>query len=54
MIEQGWPVPIKINRRKFRSRAQLDLFKARLMEKAIEDRKTITRQHKQAEQAAVR
>jgi hypothetical protein len=52
MADLGWPVAIRINRRKFRSRAALDLFKARLVEKAIADRNTVTRQHKCAEQSA--
>jgi hypothetical protein len=44
MIEQGWPVPIKINRRKFRSRAALDAFKQNLVERAVKDRAVLTRQ----------
>jgi len=36
--ELGWPAPIRIRKRKFRSRRQLDEFKAALMRRAIEER----------------
>ena len=44
MISQGWPVAIRINRRKFRSRAALDAFKQNLVERAVKDRAVLTRQ----------
>lgn len=34
----GWPPPIRINRRKFRSRKQLEQFKANLLQAALEAR----------------
>jgi hypothetical protein len=52
MIAQGWPAPIRLNRRKFRSRAALDAFKQNLVERAVRERAALTRQHKRAEQAA--
>jgi hypothetical protein len=48
MIAQGWPVAVKINRRKFRSRSALDLFKAKLVEQAIADRNTAVRKGAEA------
>jgi hypothetical protein len=44
MADLGWPVPIKINRRKFRSRAALDAFKQSLVDRAVKDRAVLTRQ----------
>lgn len=34
----GWPPPIQIRRRNFRSRQAIDAFKARLIERALEER----------------
>jgi hypothetical protein len=38
LIALGWPPPIKIRTRKFRSRRALDEFKAGLVRRAIEER----------------
>jgi hypothetical protein len=38
LIALGWPARIKIRRRNFRSRQQLEQFKAALVRKAIEER----------------
>ena len=44
MADLGWPIAIRINRRKFRSRAALDAFKQNLVERAVKDRAVLTRQ----------
>lgn len=36
----GWPPPIKPGRRKFRSRAALEAFKANLLQKALRERES--------------
>lgn len=41
MIALGWPPCVKINRRKFRSRAALDAFKAQLMAAAVLERQKL-------------
>jgi hypothetical protein len=38
LIALGWPARIRIRRRNFRSRQQLEQFKAALIRKAIEER----------------
>ena len=43
MADLGWPVAIRINRRKFRSRAALDAFKQNLVERAVKERAVLTR-----------
>ncbi len=40
MIAMGWPPPIRIRKRKFRSRQALDLFKESLMKRAIAQRRS--------------
>ena len=42
MTDLGWPVAIRINRRKFRSRAALDAFKQNLVQRAVKDRAVLT------------
>ncbi len=39
MAARGWPPPIRIKRRKFRSRKQLEKFKARLLREALSQRR---------------
>jgi hypothetical protein len=46
MIANGWPPLIRIIRRKFRSRAALDAFKAKMLEQGLKERATITRNQK--------
>jgi hypothetical protein len=46
MIGLGWPVPVRLNRRKFRSRAALEAFKAKLVDLAIQERAAITRRQR--------
>jgi len=43
MIALGWPLPIKMNRRKFRSRRALDAFKANLAALALKQRDALLR-----------
>ena len=43
LIALGWPPPIRIGQRKYRSRIQLDRFKTVLMRRAIEQRRKGTR-----------
>jgi hypothetical protein len=43
MIALGWPLPIKMNRRKFRSRRALDAFKASLAALALKQRDALLR-----------
>ena len=38
MAELGWPPPVKIRKRKFRPRKQLEAFKANLLRQAVETR----------------
>ena len=38
LIALGWPLPIRIGQRKYRSRKALEAFKAALMRRAIEER----------------
>jgi len=38
MTALGWPPPIRINKRKFRSRRQVEALKAALIKRAIEER----------------
>jgi hypothetical protein len=55
MIGLGWPLPIKMNRRKFRSRRALDAFKINLAALALQERDALLRaaeQRKLAEEAA--
>jgi len=42
MADLGWPIAIRINRRKFRSRAALDAFKQNLVQRAVKDRAVLT------------
>lgn len=44
LVELGWPPPIKIRSRNFRSRRALDKFKARLVRRAIEERGSAAKQ----------
>jgi hypothetical protein len=38
LVALGWPPPMYVSKRKYRSRRQLEKFKAALMQKAIERR----------------
>ena len=40
MIALGWPTPVTINGRKFRSRRQLEALKSALLQRAIHQRRT--------------
>jgi hypothetical protein len=42
MTALGWPPPIYVRKRKFRSRRKLDAFKAELTRRSIRDRKEAT------------
>ena len=42
LIALGWPPPVYINKRKYRSRKQLEQFKAALVQNAIEQRRKST------------
>jgi hypothetical protein len=46
MHELGWPPPVRINRRKYRTAEAYQQFKKNLIDKAIRERSTITRAHK--------
>jgi hypothetical protein len=37
-IELGWPARVELNRRNFRSRRQLEIFKSNLLKRALTDR----------------
>jgi hypothetical protein len=39
--EMGWPVKVQIGKRNFRSRRQLEAFKAAMLTKALADRKKL-------------
>jgi hypothetical protein len=39
LAQLGWPAPIEIRRRKFRSRKQLEAFKARMLRNALPRRR---------------
>jgi hypothetical protein len=41
MAALGWPVKIQINRRNFRSRNQLEIFKRNLLKRAMVERKKL-------------
>jgi hypothetical protein len=43
MMALGWPLALKINSRKYRSRAALEAFKTNLAQRAIQERDIITR-----------
>jgi hypothetical protein len=38
LSELGWPPPVKIRERKFRSRTQLERFKANMLRRALQQR----------------
>jgi hypothetical protein len=38
LAQLGWPAPIEIRRRKFRSRKQLESFKAKMLRNALKER----------------
>ena len=41
LVELGWPPPIRIRKRKFRSRKRLESFKKKMLQLALEQRRQL-------------
>lgn len=50
MIALGWPPPVQIRKRKYRSRQKIEKFKAALEQKALQERGRKLRQPSQSEE----